>query len=253
MLWLAAMGDNKFVGRLDRLRSFFRRKQTSGIIMFLWPTGFGVGMASYSDLIPRECFYISYALLCAATLWSIGAFLASDVLRRLREEKRPKTRMAMIIPVPLLILALGVFVIAKIAHIQRARELMRMNGVLVPANDKTTDPCPCPGAHASPSALRLCLGATIVVAESNSIVVVGHGRDRQDQIIFLGVDRLKNNTLELTSNILDDDGKVVMSINNNHFEINRNRILDSLSPPRPDKSTIIIKDSNGNKLTVGLV
>jgi hypothetical protein len=64
---------------------------------------------------------------------------------------------------------------------------------------------------------------------------------------------LANGSAALTAHVTGEDGSIVMNVDKNSFEINRNRILDSLSPPRPNRSTIAIKDDHGNRLTVRLL
>jgi hypothetical protein len=54
----------------------------------------------------------------------------------------------------------------------------------------------------------------------------------------------------LVAHLVDKDRKQVVNIDENHFEINRNELFDALLPPRPDASTIHVKDAYGNEFTI---
>jgi hypothetical protein len=147
------------------------------------------------------------------------------------------------------------FVIGTIASYftfkeQRIHELSQFNGVLYPANDP--DPptlCTIPD-----SALRVFVGKSTIFSEGQHIRVIARQRSEPlEDIVLLGIERTSNGTLALTAHIVGEDQKVIMDIDSNHFEVNRNMILDSLSPPRPDLSTIVLKDEYGNKLKVRFI
>ncbi len=135
---------------------------------------------------------------------------------------------------------------------QRIYELSQYNGVLYPANDPDP-PLYCEGIPAS--ALKLVFGEgkgdfTIIAEGKHAWVIVAHHNDPPEDKVLLGIERQPDGTVSLTARIMGEDGKSIANIDNNTFEINRNKILDSLSPPRTDLSTIILRDEYGNKLKI---
>jgi len=75
----------------------------------------------------------------------------------------------------------------------------------------------------------------------------------EPNITFLSIDRGKSGSVTVNAQVFDDEGKAIVQIDENHFFINRNAILDSLSPPRPNESTILIRDQHGGVLKIQLM
>lgn len=241
---------------LHFVRPWFRNKHSVGIILTLWTAGLSIGMASYSSAIPKDFFDISYALLLAAIVWSVGSFWSSSFLvnKRVETDNRAEYK-AWVVIVPVLVLTFAVFCVLKIHSIQIARDLSELNGVLIPAND-ADPPSPCSAELVSESPLRLYFGHMSVVTrfEKAALITLPEPKGDEDyDPILLGIERAEDGSIALRANVVDRDRKVIVRIDRNHFEINRNLILDSLSPPRPDSSTILIKDEYGNVLKIRLL
>src|ERR1051325_3214994 len=75
-----------------KARWLFQSKHTVGIIIAFWTSGIGVALASYSNLIPKEAFYLAYGLFSAAFIWSLGAFLVWWANRNPRPQNRNARR-----------------------------------------------------------------------------------------------------------------------------------------------------------------
>jgi hypothetical protein len=74
--------------------------------------------------------------------------------------------------------------------------------------------------------------------------------DPSKKKVLLGIKRLPDNNIALIAHVFGSDEKEIIDIDQNHFLVNRNAILDSLSPPRPDLSTLLLHDSYGNVLKI---
>lgn len=241
---------------LRRLRGVFRTKHAVAIMLALWAAGIGIGMAAYTPPIPKEFFYISYCLLVAAILWSLGVFLSSRFLSNKKiEARKGASYKTWIIGIPLLIVAVGIYMILEIHSVQVGRELLEMNGVLMPADDP--DPVGiCDQRQLPESALKVYLGGTAAFAEGKSLAIVTlpppSPQEDYDPVL-LGIERAPDGTISLHANIVGKDGKTVARIDRNHFELGRNRLLDPFSSPRKDKSTILLTDEYGNDLQIRFI
>jgi len=211
-------------------------------------------MATYTPPIPKEFFALSYVLLAAATVWSLGALLSSSWLANKKvDTKAGRPYRAWQVGTAALIVGFGIFCISKVYSIQIGRELSEMNGVLEPAN-APDPPGPCNKDH--PSALKLYFGGMSAVTEGEGFVMIALPPPKSNEDydpVLLGIDRLSDGNVALHANIFDRDGKPIARIDGNHFEISRNRLLDPLSPPRKDRSTIVLTDEEGNTLQVRFV
>lgn len=91
------------------------------------------------------------------------------------------------------------------------------------------------------------MGGITIAGEGEHAWIVGKGEPNSSEVTpLLGVERLPNGNISLIAHITGQDGKVIVEIDQNNFWVNRNAILDSLSPPRTDRSTILLRDSYGN-------
>jgi len=64
---------------------------------------------------------------------------------------------------------------------------------------------------------------------------------------------MDDGTIALTAEVVGHDGRPLVLINQNSFEVNRNRIFDTGSAPRKDRSTIVLRDDDGHALEVKYV
>jgi hypothetical protein len=136
--------------------------------------------------------------------------------------------------------------------IQLDKELESLNGWLIPANDPDSDRCK--SDKYGDSAFNFYFGGLTVVAKGQTLRIINLHRDPpESDVEALRIDREPDGTVALTAHVFGEDNKEIVQIDRNHFFINRNRILDSLSPPRPDRSTILIRDESGNELKIRLM
>jgi len=136
------------------------------------------------------------------------------------------------------------------------KDLFSLNGKLEPAKeDVPGDPC-VPYRHGEPEFIFGGGNGSVGVLESDfdSHVIILKYKSRSDgDDIFLSADLKPSGDFVINAKVLDDEGKSVMLIDQNQFLINQNEIFNSLSAPRPDKSTILIKDNKGNQLKIRLL
>jgi hypothetical protein len=239
---------------LRPMRPLFRNQHSLAIALWLWGGGVtvAIGIASFSPPIPKDFLYFGYFLFIAATIYSIGWFLSSSFLVNKKVEtkgKRGYWYWKWVIPT--LIAVFGLYWVFRLHDIQIGRELYELKGVLIPAND--SDP-PSPCDSTSNSNTKLYIGGLTALAESKeaSVIKVMPTPTGNDPVL-LGIERAEDGSVALHAHIVGSDQRVIALIDRNHFEINRNRILDSLSPPRTDRSTIVLTDEYGNTLKVHLM
>jgi len=209
-------------------------------------------VAAYSPPVPEEFFSLSYVILTAAAVYSIGVFLCSSFLSNTKIEYANRLGYyAWKYCILFVIMSVWIFAMLEVHKIQVGRELLAMNGVLLPANEKDPNG-PCDSSELKPGWMKVYLGGMEVETEGSSLAVIGIDKKYPGykDYTLLGIDRLPDGSLALHAFILGDDQKVIAKIDHNNFEINRNKILDSLSPPRKDKSTIAITDEDGNTMDV---
>jgi hypothetical protein len=208
------------------------------------------------ETIDHHHFPLSYLAIFLWSLLGVGAWLRSKTL----EHQRPKSRRLKNSPQMLrhfrvwqwvgsnAIVLVGVFAACITHSEQRIFVLSQFNGVLYPANDP--DPATRCGELPS-SALRFDFGGTTIVEKANyASIVTRENIDPSKNKVLLGVNRLPDGSVSLIAHITGPDEKVIVDIDQNHFFINRNEILDSLSPPRTDLSTIFLRDPYGNALKI---
>lgn len=233
-----------------KLRWMFTRKHTGAIICTLWTTGIGVGMAAYSPPVPEEFFYLSYLLLVGAILWSVGAYLCSNFIGIKKWSKNQHVYRAWQIIVPVGVLLLGGRCLLWVRSIQIGRELLSMKGVLAPGNASTPSRIEC----RNDNMMKIDLGGIVVETPNDHVTVLGSvkksGSHDVDKVL-IALDR-ENGAVALTLHAYNQDMKEVINIDRNNFEINRNLIFDSVSPPRPNPNTIRVRDEEGNRLTIRL-
>lgn len=208
-------------------------------------------------------FAIAYVVIILSSVMAVGSWLASDALRKARPTKKQAIGLhGKAISRKFLFVKLGVIAGIVIAGLcteyftfseQRLYELSQYNGLLVPANDPDQESsCKDQPDDTQQKPIRFYLGAQEVVAYGQRAdIVTRHAiQSSEPDLVLLGVDRVGDGSIVLKANILGDNEKAILQIDKNHFEINRNMILDSLSPPRPDLSTIVFKDQYGGRLRV---
>ena len=214
----------------------------------------------------QDHFLFAYSCAVAAGIYAIGCWLYSDMLAQKRGENtyliyvpndtRSKTvlkfRFWQLLPCFLLSAICGL-VCWAIHHLSVQEELLSLNGVLIPANDPLPKPFPCPLVPNGKSLVVLVGNVTLLSSIDQLRVVAFDEKLPNNDNTLLSIDRGADGKVTVNVYALDDEGNVILEIDQNRFLINRNKILDSLSPPRPDKSTISIKDQKGGDLRIRLM
>lgn len=221
----------------------FRSKHTAGIVIAFWTSGSAVALASYAPQIPMEAFYLAYALLIAALIWSIGAFFTSEFIekrspfRRNRNSRKAKRKTGKFrvwqVSGSLGIFVLFAFCIWVTRQVQTSRELSEMFGVLYPANE----PTPNGQCVLDKGEVGLYLGDYSVKTATFPITVVQiHGKP------VVTLDRNKDGSIALTMGVRSDDDKIIARIDRNGFTVNQNNYL---SMKRTDRSSLVVTDQYG--------
>jgi len=232
-----------------RIRAATHVRGAGRFIAALWIAGVSVGLGAYAPPVPEVFFAVSYAMLIVGIAWGVAFFLTSGFLR-LQKWSVKKTYRGWVTGVTSVVVALGVFFIIEVHSIQDGRELLKLNGILIPANDPDP-PGPCDKYPARQGALKVYLGGVNVVGYGTMIRVIEllHPPSDTDPVL-LGISRASDGSAALHAHATGKHGEVVADIDRNYFRIRRNSLFDPLSAPRPDKSTIRLTDDDGNELTV---
>jgi hypothetical protein len=250
----------KFLKR-NRMRRFFHWKHWVGTVITLWIAGVSVALASYAPQIPKQAFYFAYVLLAAAFLWSLGAFLTSNFLadkkhkrartnkRRSAKVKTPTRFYSWMVSLSLPIVVLFLICLWLTWSIQTQRELSEMGGVLFAANDPDP-PVPASCMNTIPSnALVIYYGNSVAFTSDIKTSVIWLRKQVFGQEVhkeLLGIERAQDGSLAVNADLRSSDGKMVISISRNRFDVNENNVIKSLFR-RPDKNTIRLTDQYGNK------
>lgn len=237
-------------------RAIFHFKKTGGwVIGLCWGIGVTVALGTAFQPVPRELFYLAYALFLFGFVWSLGSFLTSDPLRdrnpkfwsRQRKKKPEDVRRGNkkfhLISVSVSIALFGLFCFSWWVTylIQDRRELSEMFGVLIPANDPDP-PSTCDDAIPD-DALRVYWGNSVTWFRGNHMGMISFG-DKE----VVGAQREANGNVVINADITSD-GKSVLFISRNNFDINDNNIIRSMSG-RPDHSTIVLADQYRNRFEI---
>lgn len=225
-------------------RTFIKRKFKGLSILGIYSVGIAIAMGTYMAPIPSEFFYLAYILVGAATVLALCKAWAYI----------PMWRWRWLIFGEIILIVLGIILGWEIRRIQIGRELLALNGVLIAANDPLLGHPSCLSQLPSTDLIAVLGDNLAVAAPTNRIKLVDIDRllpNGSNDILW--IDRNANGEIAVNAYVLDKEGKVVLEIDRNNFLINRNRIFDTLAPPRPDKSTVVIRDEEGNELKIRLM
>jgi hypothetical protein len=241
------------------LRNFLRRYFTWKFASWAVPilVGLWVGMVTLG-LAFRQVqflpFVLGYVFISATIPCDVGAWLTSKVLsernprnwnrgRRKNEDLKKATRNYEItkwIGVAALIglILAGVWFTG---WLKERKELSEMDGLLLPANDPSLeDKC----VAISPTGIRFHFGNASIVLTGHKANVVKY-RNRT----VLGMEVTDNGELVVDADIRGEDNSQILSVSRDYFKVRTENIIESLSR-RPDKSTLVLTDVHGNKLTI---
>lgn len=228
----------------------FLRFDTSSWVIGILMGGWWFGMTAF------HLFLAAYLVILGWTLLWLLAWMESKTIQKMRPNNRrlnrnPSAKKRFHIWLwggSSVIVIIGVVAVCTTYSQQRIFALSQFKGVLYPAHDP--DPTTvCSGIQES--ALRFDFGGTTLVENKDyaSIVTLGD-EERHQYKPLLAIKRLPEGNVALIAHIFGEDGKEIIDIDQNTFEINRNAIFDSLSAPRTDLSTIMLRDSYGNVLKI---
>lgn len=237
------------------LRRYFVWKYSNwliGILVALWLAMLGLGLSfSHVEVL---LFVLAYIFIASTIPWLLGSWLTSKFLSKRNPQswshrRRQNTDIEQARRNYLLTKWLGaaVWTILVLSGVwftdwlKESKELSQMDGLLLPANDPSPeDRC---GAI-SPAGMRFHFGNLSVVPTGKKAGIVKY-RGR----IVLGMELTDDGALVVDADIRDRDNKEILSVSRNYFKVHTENILDSLSR-RPDKSTLVLTDVHGNKLTI---
>ena len=230
-------------------RAFFR-KYSQFLISLLF--------AGAAALLGFHHFLPAYMLFSVSGAWALVYWQASDYLssklanlrqRRQKFQDKPKQYRAVDayrkaqrsywvpnILGSLAIIGLVVVCLFWTSSTQTEYQLEQWQGWLVPAND----PDPPSFCSAPKDALRIFIGRNEAFSTGFPFVVLRvHGTDR------IAIDRDATGRIALSVDILDSEGKVLVTFEKGHFTVAQRRILDI---KRPDRSTLVVRDENKNEV-----
>ncbi len=198
------------------------------------------------------------ALSCSA-IWGITAWWSSDKLQQYKPQPPKKQKYVQIekyklarkrylfwkLSIPLVIVAVLVLLALFTSSKREGKILKEYEGFLLPANEP--DPPSFCSEDNGPSYMRISKDALKIFIGRNEAFssrfpyVVLRARHK-DRII---VDRDDTGRIALTVDILDKEGKVIVTFEKGHFTVIQTNILDM---KRSDRSTLIVRDHYKNEV-----
>lgn|SRR5574340_72547 len=192
-------------------------------------------------------FHLTCLFIGISTMWSIGSWLTSNLLRDLKPDswnrqrkKRANTsdwRKFYVYQwiVPVLIIAIGAGSVYFVKSIQYSQELSQLEGRLYPAGE--TIPTHGCELRDKKDPLVVFLGSAIAVAESLPATVIKiNGFD------VLKMDRAEDGSLAISLEVRSEDGNIIAKVDRGEFLVNKNNYLQMM---RTDRSSLKIIDQKG--------
>lgn len=228
-------------------RIFHWQRWSNWVIAVSWGTGtamLGAILAAESLHLRTSPFvWTSYVCFAAALLWSLGAWLTSDFLRKRNPTQWARSRRKHTVEsdwqalflwrwiVSLLIAGLFSFCIWTTHRIEYEVELLQLHGVLIPAGDPTP-PNPC-GQNQPEGTVVFLYSDSAALAQKFPHVIL--------QSLTLGpvitLDRLRDGYLVVLMDVLDPSGKTIVHMDRNGFIVNPHVIMEM---HRADKSSLTV-------------
>jgi hypothetical protein len=208
-------------------------------------------------------FALAYWCLGTAAMWTLGTWLTSDTLRKIRTvsegaQKRRKESNAGRTVVKYRVVKLTVSLViclfasaaAWLTHtIELKHNLLKYAGVLLPATD-ATPPNSCHLLESDKGSLLLLLlgdgDAAMVYSLPHTAMVIGGtswlvGGDTA----AISLERAKSGSIAVDLDIKDAQGRIIVRMGKDGFQVNQHLILGM---KRPDRSTLIVSDEYGNEV-----
>lgn len=208
-------------------------------------------------MIYGDDFLLGTIVVCLTAAWGIAGWWLSSELQRRKPQLPKKQRYALIekykqgrhrfllwkfaIPLPI-VAAMGLSVLLVNGR-RQAKILREYEGFLMPA-DKPDPPSFCSGDKTlfgvGKDALKVFMGRNEAFSSHFPFVVLRvHKKDR------IVIDRDETGRIALSMDILDSQGRVVVTFEKGHFTVVQANILDM---KRPDRSTLIVRDQYKNEV-----
>lgn len=207
--------------------------------------------------VPRAIFYMAYVVFVAALIWSLGAWLSSPYLaktnpRNWSKKKKQASNLKMAraqyhaTKWSALIGIVSIFCICMYFtyDIQIAKELAELHGLLIPANDPYISGC-----EKTPSGLTINLGKLALMTDVFPFPVIAAdeaGKEDSKQIL-ISLDKDSRGNLLVSSDVFDQDGKLIARISKNEFSVDEPSIFRTYKE-RPDRSTLVLTDHYGKRV-----
>jgi hypothetical protein len=232
------------------LRPIFHWQYSGIAIPFLW--GAGLAMVAIALTLDdpesiHDAFMLAYVALIAGGICSIGYWITSDYINELRtrvrrarkphKRKETKTRYyswqyGVISGICLLFICLVYY-----GHrIETTRRLSTFTGQLYPANDPFESACG--NAQGEQDGIILVGTAAYQFSHWPAVLLAVNGKNR------IVLDRASNDAVTFTAEIFSTDGKILIDVLKNAFNVNKNNIFRMY---RPDDSTIRVFDQNNEE------
>ena len=202
---------------VDWLGQYFNWQNVGGFVGLLAGTVGAILMAADAYLPAEVCFGISGATLF---LWALT--LRSAWLLR--------------ISIAAFFVGGTWYLVATVDQARVTRILEANFGILKPANDSmpASDDCTQYGHPIEGRFFTIYFGNSTFMVQSLPFSVLQIGQDK-----FFIVSRLPDGRMVISARIVDKDGKVIVTIDENGFRVNQNNIFYK---ERRDESTIIVYD-----------
>jgi hypothetical protein len=222
--------------------NFFEWKFSS-VFIFFW-AALAVGMVSIAVAAESLDFVFGFGYVCfvLALVWSLGWWFTSDFLRNRRPRGTAWNRWRIRFVLwrwggAAAMTALIAWSALFSAHLQYLKRLERMKDVLLPAADPTPEiPAHC--RRIPEGALLVFYGDSLSFATRFPFHLFS-----VNGLSLLSIDKRPDGALSINALVKARDGRVIASISDNEFVINKNSILDF---SRPDRSTLLIRDEHGD-------
>jgi len=233
----------------------FLLRETSAIVGIGLLFTAGVGMIYGDDL------NLGIITLSLTAIWGTAAWLQSSELQRRKPQPPTKSKYVKIqryrrarrsyllwkFSIPLGIVVAFVLIALFVNKKREERILSQYEGFLLP-DDEPDPPSFCTGdntstapfARVNPNALKIFMGRNEAFGSHFPYVVLRVRK--QDRMV---IDRDQTGRIALSVDILDAQGKIIVSFEKGHFTVVQSNILDMR---RPDRSTLIVRDQYKNEV-----
>jgi hypothetical protein len=234
-------------------RRFRRSAFVSRILNFYWRTLrwkhanwlVGISFTLAAFMLRLDQVEMTIFLWSTGMFWGIALWWNSKHCQRLTSDLNKRRKIYVVdrplqIGVTMLVLFLWGLGSVQLIDYKRGKDLEKLHGELYPGfEDSPAEICRSPVPY---DAVKLFLGDNEIVVRQfphRVLSIRGIGD-------VLTLDRTLNGTIAILMEVRDAHNKVIVRLDKNGFDENP-AFRDTYKPFHPDRSTLIIKDSNGNE------